>query len=32
MKFLTGNRSVSGLPNCITKDGIKLVDTLQMLN
>ncbi len=32
IKFLTGNRSVSGLPNCITNDGIKIVDKLQMLN
>ncbi len=32
IKFLTGNRSVSALPNCITKDGIKIVDKLQMFN
>ncbi len=32
IKFLTSNRSVSALPNCITKDGIKIVDKLQMLN
>ncbi len=32
IKFLTGTRSVSAIPNCITKDGIKIVDKLQMLN
>ncbi len=32
IKFLTGNRFVSVLPNCITKDGIKIVNKLQMLN
>ncbi len=29
---MTGNRAVSAIPNCITKDGIKIVDQLQMLN